>query len=70
QIPRRLIYCLPTRSLVEQTRDNIVEWLNNLGLLGGTVGSDGKHVIKGSYIPDWNDHKKNMCYHNYGWRTR
>ena len=29
--PRRLVYCLPMRTLVEQTRDNIRQWLENLG---------------------------------------
>jgi len=28
--PRRLIYCLPMRTLVEQTRDNVAKWLENL----------------------------------------
>ncbi len=28
--PRRLIYCLPMRTLVEQTRDEIKQWLNRL----------------------------------------
>src|ERR1035441_4122310 len=28
--PRRLVYCLPMRTLVEQTRDNVAEWLENL----------------------------------------
>lgn len=35
--PRRLVYCLPMRVLVEQTRDNALVWLNQLGLLGGSV---------------------------------
>lgn len=30
--PRRLIYCLPMRVLVEQTKSNVEEWLKNLGL--------------------------------------
>src|SRR5438093_6519379 len=29
--PGRLAYCLPMRTLVEQTRDNVREWLKNLG---------------------------------------
>jgi CRISPR-associated endonuclease/helicase Cas3 len=29
-IPRRLIWCLPMRVLVEQTRDNIQTWLERL----------------------------------------
>lgn len=32
ETPRRLAYCLPMRVLVEQTRDNIQQWLKNLGL--------------------------------------
>jgi CRISPR-associated endonuclease/helicase Cas3 len=28
--PRRLVYCLPMRTLVEQTRDNVANWLENL----------------------------------------
>jgi len=35
--PRRLVYCLPMRTLVEQTRDFAVMWLDRLGLLAGTV---------------------------------
>ena len=30
--PRRLVYCLPMRVLVEQTRDSVRSWLENLGL--------------------------------------
>jgi CRISPR-associated endonuclease/helicase Cas3 len=37
QTPRRLVYCLPMRVLVEQTRDNTIRWLHNLGVLGGRV---------------------------------
>jgi len=33
--PRRLVYCLPMRVLVEQTRDNAIQWLNNVGMLAG-----------------------------------
>jgi CRISPR-associated endonuclease/helicase Cas3 len=38
--PRRLVYCLPMRVLVEQTRDNAVRWLHNLGLLEGNIQFD------------------------------
>ncbi len=31
--PRRLVYCLPMRVLVEQTRDEVWKWLNNLGMV-------------------------------------
>lgn len=33
--PRRLVYCLPMRVLVEQTRDNAEIWLKRLGLAAG-----------------------------------
>ena len=36
--PRRLVYCLPMRTLVEQTRDEAEKWIGKLataGLLGG-----------------------------------
>lgn len=33
--PRRLVYCLPMRVLVEQTYGNTVRWLQRLGLLAG-----------------------------------
>ncbi|HSH85502.1 MAG TPA: CRISPR-associated helicase Cas3', partial [Guyparkeria sp.] len=32
--PRRLVWCLPMRVLVEQTEHNIRQWLANLGILG------------------------------------
>ncbi len=35
--PRRLVYCLPMRVLVEQTLTESVKWLDRLGLLAGTV---------------------------------
>lgn len=48
ETPRRLIWCLPMRVLVEQTASNVQTWLLNLGLLG-TAG-EGKvsvHVLMG-----------------------
>ncbi len=35
--PRRLVYCLPMRALVEQTRDCVIQWLDRLQLFAGTV---------------------------------
>lgn len=32
ETPRRLVYCLPMRALVEQTRNNVRLWLERLGL--------------------------------------
>lgn len=47
--PRRLVYCLPMRVLVEQTERNIREWLGNLGVSARAAG-EGKvsvHVLMG-----------------------
>lgn len=64
--PRRLIYCLPMRVLVEQTRDCAVEWLYNLGLLAGTAKferHDNKQRLL-SYSPpsSFSDHDKIAAY--------
>ncbi|HYZ75002.1 MAG TPA: CRISPR-associated helicase Cas3', partial [Chthoniobacterales bacterium] len=50
--PRRLVYCLPMRTLVEQTHDNVCEWLKNLGDLewNGEADHSGKigvHILMG-----------------------
>jgi CRISPR-associated endonuclease/helicase Cas3 len=50
--PRRLVYCLPMRTLVEQTRDNVREWVKNLGNLewsgeGDHAGKIGVHILMG-----------------------
>jgi len=38
--PRRLIYCLPMRVLVEQTKGKVETWLKNLGVFGEYPGDD------------------------------
>lgn len=38
--PRRLIYCLSMRTLVEQTRDCAHDWLKQLGLLIEKLGDE------------------------------
>ena len=43
QTPRRLVYCLPMRVLVEQTRDRIADWVKRLGL----ADEIGVHVLMG-----------------------
>ena len=51
--PRRLVYCLPMRVLVEQTVDCAVTWLHNLELLWrlrGFMGSEEGQALK-SYEP-------------------
>ena len=47
--PRRLVWCLPMRVLVEQTDRNIRAWLENLGVLAHAAG-EGKvsvHLLMG-----------------------
>jgi CRISPR-associated endonuclease/helicase Cas3 len=49
--PRRLVYCLPMRVLVDQTRDNAANWLGNLGMKKEQVGV---HVLMGGEgTDDW-----------------
>src|SRR5660397_25925 len=48
ETPRRLVYCLPMRVLVEQTTENVSHWLEHLGV-GDEVGQ-GKvsaHALMG-----------------------
>lgn len=46
--PRRLVWCLPMRVLVEQTRDNIIDWLRNLNVHGALgLGKVSVHVLMG-----------------------
>ncbi len=52
--PRRLVWCLPMRVLVEQTERNIRKWLQNLGVLGNKAG-EGKvsvHLLMGGEEAD------------------
>lgn len=49
QWPRRLVYCLPMRTLVEQTRDEVKKWLGDL-LWDGKESHEGKiglHILIG-----------------------
>ncbi len=51
--PRRLVYCLPMRTLVEQTFANTRQWLENLGLSNKV----GLHVLMGGEeAGDWDIH--------------
>lgn len=55
--PRRLVYCLPMRVLVEQTRDNAKGWLEKLDILAGQQGETGKIAVSvlmgGEDADDW-----------------
>jgi len=61
--PRRLVYCLPMRVLVEQTRDCALDWLDAVGMLAGDVkrepAASGKRgrILADSYRwwPAWDN---------------
>ncbi len=51
--PRRLVYCLPMRTLVEQTHQNVARWLDRLGLADEVA----VHVLMGGETAgDWDIH--------------
>jgi CRISPR-associated endonuclease/helicase Cas3 len=54
--PRRLVYCLPMRVLVEQTRACVIRWLSNLELLAGKATFHGERLE--GYEVDWEQHGK------------
>ncbi|HEU4603037.1 MAG TPA: CRISPR-associated helicase Cas3', partial [Steroidobacteraceae bacterium] len=57
--PRRLVWCLPMRVLVEQTRENIVNWLSNLDVHGAVgAGKISVHVLMGGEedVDSWAEH--------------
>jgi CRISPR-associated endonuclease/helicase Cas3 len=57
QTPRRLVYCLPTRALVEQTRESARQWIGQLALLGiGMTDADVHIVMGGDVDGDWQLH--------------
>jgi CRISPR-associated endonuclease/helicase Cas3 len=45
--PRRLAYCLPMRTLVEQTYDVVCRWLSHLSDQEGRSGPIGVHLLMG-----------------------
>lgn len=46
--PRRLVWCLPMRVLVEQTQRNVRDWLENLKILGEPgQGQVSVHLLMG-----------------------
>lgn len=60
QTPRRLVYCLPMRVLVEQTRNSAVEWADRLGLLAGKAEYEernGTRILR-TYTADHGDPSK------------
>ena len=65
--PRRLVYCLPMRTLAEQTFRNTEEWLKTHELLwDGQVGSHegkvGLHLLMGGEsAAKWEQHPEENC---------
>jgi CRISPR-associated endonuclease/helicase Cas3 len=55
ETPRRLVYCLPMRVLVEQTRASSVLWLHRLGLLAGRPELDESEERVVKYEPNWGE---------------
>lgn len=57
QTPRRLVYCLPMRVLVEQTRDNAIRWLKKLRECRRVQPEVLVHVLMGGEDEDdWDIH--------------
>ncbi len=58
ETPRRLVYCLPMRVLVGQTRACAALWLHRLDRLAGRadLAQTGDRVLK--YEPRWGEHGK------------
>ena len=53
--PRRLIWCLPMRTLVEQTAREATNWMNNLGeMFPAGKGKPSVHLLMGGAVDaDW-----------------
>jgi len=55
--PRRLVYCLPMRVLVEQTRDNAEQWVHSLHQKGAIDQRPCVHVLMGGeHGGEWEMH--------------
>ena len=54
--PRRLVWCLPMRTLVEQTADKAIKWVNNLKGEWSTLGREPPQIftlLGGAVDKDW-----------------
>lgn len=59
ETPRRLVYCLPMRVLVEQAFAETIHWLHALGLLAGVVDLDDQgKPLPNNYTPPPQSEKK------------
>jgi CRISPR-associated endonuclease/helicase Cas3 len=52
QWPRRLVYCLPMRTLVDQTRDNVAKWLECLDAKASELGIVGTALEDLKWLAD------------------
>jgi CRISPR-associated endonuclease/helicase Cas3 len=50
--PRRLVYCLPMRTLVEQTQSEVQKWLKNLLEKSGELGIEGQALDDLKWLAD------------------
>ncbi len=51
--PRRLVYCLPMRVLVEQTRERALDWLDAVGRLAGEISREpGRNGQRGRVVAE------------------
>lgn len=57
QTPRRLVYCLPMRVLVEQTAKNACQWVKNLQSISAVKADVAVHILMGGEeTDDWDIH--------------
>jgi CRISPR-associated endonuclease/helicase Cas3 len=63
QTPRRLLFCLPMRVLVEQTIKSAQRWMGELGLLGKPgEGRVSVHQLMGGSVDEaWQEHPEADC---------
>jgi CRISPR-associated endonuclease/helicase Cas3 len=61
--PRRLVYCLPMRVLVEQTLGEAEKWLRNLGLLAETPHKDENDARAGGWAAENRDNGFRIAVH-------
>ncbi len=62
-VPRRLVYCLPMRTLADQTQRNVINWLQRLASLPGNIAPrlpdpkrDVQILMGGVNEPAWHQH--------------
>ena len=64
QTPRRLVYCLPMRVLVEQTKTEVQQWLDKAAVLNQETEADKieVHLLMGGAVSTrWEAHPEKDC---------